>query len=105
MAGAEADAPINLGTTPGFKGDYHRALKSITAKTLILAGTGDLLNPEYEAMEAAHYIPDVRYISINDRQPMGHFSGAGVSPPENERQNAEIAKFLEAIPSGTADLR
>ena len=50
----------NLGTTPGFNGDYHRALKSIKAKTLILAGTGDLLNPEYEAMEVARYIGDVR---------------------------------------------
>src|SRR2546422_925872 len=41
----------NLGATPGFDGDYHRALKSIKAKTLILAGTGDLLNPEYERSE------------------------------------------------------
>ena len=40
----------NLGATPGFDGDYHRALKSIKAKTLILAGTGDLLNPEYELL-------------------------------------------------------
>lgn len=92
----------NVGTTPGFNGDYHRALKSIKAKTLILAGTGDLLNPEYEAMEAAHYIPDVRYVAINDRRPMGHLSGAGVSAPENELQNAEIARFLALIPSGTS---
>jgi len=92
----------NVGTTPGFNGDYHRALRSIKAKTLILAGTGDLLNPEYEAMEAAHYIPDVRYVAINDRRPMGHLSGAGASAPENELQNAEIAKFLASIPSGTS---
>lgn len=92
----------NVGTTPGFNGDYHRALRSIKAKTLILAGTGDLLNPEYEAMEAAHYIPDVRYVAINDRRPMGHLSGAGASAPENELQNTEIAKFLASIPSGTS---
>jgi len=87
----------NLGTTPGFNGDYHRALKSIKAKTLILAGTGDLLNPEYEAMEAARYIPDVRYVSINSSRPMGHISGAGISAPENELQNAEIAPFLAIV--------
>jgi len=87
----------NLGTTPGFNGDYHRALKSIKAKTLILAGSGDLLNPEYEAMEAARYIPDVRYVAINAQRPMGHLSGAGATAPENELQNAEIARFLEPI--------
>jgi len=87
----------NFGTTSGFNGDYHRALKSIKAKTLILAGTGDLLNPEYEAMEAAHYIADVRYVPINAQRPMGHVSGAGVSAPENELQNTEIARFLEVV--------
>jgi homoserine O-acetyltransferase len=87
----------NLGTTPGFNGDYHRALKSIKAKTLILAGTGDLLNPEYEAMEAARYISDVRYMTINAERPMGHTSGAGTSAPENELQNREIGAFLDVV--------
>jgi homoserine O-acetyltransferase len=87
----------NVGTTAGFNGDYHRALKSIKAKTLLLAGTGDLLNPEYEAMEAAQYIPDVRYVAINAQRPMGHVSGAGISAPENELQNAEVAKFLDVV--------
>jgi homoserine O-acetyltransferase len=87
----------NLGTTPGFNGDYHRALRSIKAKTLILAGSGDLLNPEYEATEAANYIADVRYVSINEQRPMGHLSGAGATPPENETQNSEISKFLDVV--------
>jgi homoserine O-acetyltransferase/O-succinyltransferase len=87
----------NLGTTPGFNGDYHRALKSIKAKTLILAGTGDLLNPEYEAMEAARYITDVRYVAINDERPLGHLSGAGATAPENELQNEEVGRFLELV--------
>jgi homoserine O-acetyltransferase len=87
----------NLGTTPGFNGDYHKALKSIKAKTLILAGTGDLLNPEYEAKEAASYIADVRYVAINEQRPMGHLSGAGATVPENEYQNAEIPRFLEIV--------
>ena len=87
----------NLGTTKGFDGNYHRALKSIKAKTLILAGTGDLLNPEYEAQEAAHYIPDVRYVAINSQRPMGHVSGAGISAPENETQNREIGSFLDVV--------
>jgi homoserine O-acetyltransferase len=87
----------NLGTSPGFNGDYHRALKSIKAKTLILAGSTDLLNPEYEAKEAAHYINDVRYVAINGQRPMGHVSGAGISAPENELQNREIGVFLDVV--------
>ncbi len=87
----------DLGTTPGFNGDYQRALKSIKAKTLILAGTIDLLNPEFEAMEAAKHIGDVRYVNINSQKPMGHLSGAGISAPENEVQNREISNFLEVV--------
>ena len=87
----------NLGMTPSFNGDYHRALKSIKAKTLILAGTGDLLNPEYEAMEVARYIGDVRYVPINDHRAMGHVSGAGISAPENELQNREIGAVLDVV--------
>ena len=72
-------------------------ITTIKAKTLILAGTGDLLNLEYDAMEAAHYIPDVRYVAINGQRPMGHVSGAGISAPENEIQNREIGAFLELV--------
>jgi homoserine O-acetyltransferase/O-succinyltransferase len=87
----------DLGTTPGFGGDYSRALKSIKAKTLILAGSIDLLNPEFEAMEAAKHIGDVRYVNINATKPMGHLSGAGVSAAENEVQNREITNFLDSV--------
>ena len=82
---------------PVHRADYHKALRSIKAKTLILAGTGDLLNPEYEAMEVARYIPDVRYVAINPTRPMGHLSGAGATAPENELQNREIGPFLDLV--------
>ena len=87
----------NVGTSPGFNGDYARALKSIKAKTLILAGSGDLLNPEYDAKEVARYITDVRYVAINESRPMGHLSGAGATVPENELQNREISAFLDIV--------
>ncbi len=87
----------NVGTTPGFNGDYHRALRSIKAKTLMLTGTTDLLNPEYEAMEAAHYIGDVRVVPINPHRPLGHASAAGITAADNEMQNREIAAFLDVV--------
>ena len=61
--------------TSGFNGDYYEALKSIKAKTLILAGEGDLLNPEANAREAAQYIPDARYVTLKTRIARGHWSG------------------------------
>jgi homoserine O-acetyltransferase len=87
----------NLGTTPGFNGDYYKALKSIKAKTLILAGEGDLLNPEAGAREAAKYIPDARFVTLKTRVALGHLSGAGATPPENELQNREIGAFLDIV--------
>jgi len=87
----------DLGQTKGFNGDTNAALKSIKAKTLILAGTGDLLNPESDAKESAKYIPHVKYIAINDAIPLGHFSGAGATPNENEVQNKSIKQFLAAL--------
>jgi homoserine O-acetyltransferase len=88
----------NVGTTPGFNGDYERALKSIKARTLILAGEGDLLNPEANAKEAAALIPGARYVSLKPRHAMGHASGAAGQAPEIEVQNREIAAFLAQLP-------
>ena len=88
----------NVGTTPGFNGDYERALKSIKARTLILAGEGDLLNPEANAKEAAQLIPGARYVSLKPRHAMGHASGAAGQAPEIEVQNREIAAFLAQLP-------
>ena len=89
----------NVGTTPGFGNDYARALKSIKAKTLILAGEGDLLNPEANAKEAAALIPGSRYVSLRPRHPLGHLSGAPGQAPEIEVQNREIAAFLAGLGS------
>jgi homoserine O-acetyltransferase/O-succinyltransferase len=56
----------------------------IKARTLILAGSTDLLNPGYEAMQAARQIKDVRYVAINDKRPLGHLSGRAASPPDRD---------------------
>lgn len=87
----------NLGTTPGMNGDYYKALRSIKAKTLIMAAQEDLLNPEEEAREAARYILDARYLPINPPAVLGHRAAGGASAPENEHLNAEIARFLEIV--------
>ena len=56
-----------------------------------------MLNPEDDAMEAARYIGDVRYVPIIGHRAMGHVSGAGISAPENELQNREVGGFLDMV--------
>ncbi|WNC94471.1 alpha/beta fold hydrolase [Paraburkholderia sp. FT54] len=90
----------DIGTTPGLNGDYYQALRSIRARTLILAGVGDLLNPEPEALEAARYIQGAQFESIEPRWPSGHFSAAGVTQPEVDFQNRVIGAFLTKVYAG-----
>ena len=54
----------DVGTTPGFNGDTAKALQSVKAKTLILLGTKDLLNPEWEPQDASRNIPDVTGVAV-----------------------------------------
>jgi homoserine O-acetyltransferase/O-succinyltransferase len=71
----------DLGTTPGMDGDLVRALGAIRAKTLILTGTKDLLNPEYEPQEAARHIRGARVVTISPGTVTGHASTGASSPP------------------------
>lgn len=87
----------DVGATPGLNNNYAAALQSIKAKTLILAGVGDLLNPEPEAVEAAGLIPGARFESINPPNVFGHASAAGITAPENDDQNRKIGAFLDSL--------
>src|SRR5258708_17800088 len=66
----------DVGTTPGFNGDTAKALQAIKAKTLVMTGTKDLLNPEWEPQEAAKSIPDVKVVTIRPGSVTGHASAA-----------------------------
>ena len=87
----------DVGATPGMGGDYAKALRSIKAKTLIMVGTKDLLNPEWEALEAARYIRDVRAITINADSITGHFAAGGFIPADVELINLETGRFLDVV--------
>jgi len=85
----------DVGTTPGMNGDYAKALRAIKAKTLILTGTKDLLNPEWEPRHAAHYIRDVRVETISPGTVTGHASAGGAFPADVDYLNREISQFLD----------
>src|SRR5262249_30631545 len=95
----------DVGATPGFNGDYAKALEAIRAKTLIMTGIKDLLNPEWEALEAARHIRDVRTVSINPDSITGHMAAGGFRAADVEQINAEVAKFLDTVTRCGARLR
>jgi homoserine O-acetyltransferase/O-succinyltransferase len=95
----------DLGSTSGMNGDLVKALRTIKAKTLMMTGVKDLLNPEWEPLEAAHYIRDVRTVTINPTSITGHFAAGGFIPADVEQINAEVGTFLDIVTQQGAKLR
>jgi homoserine O-acetyltransferase len=87
----------DVGTTPGFEGDTAKALASIKAKTLILTGTKDLLNPEFEPIESGKAIPGVKMMTISPGTVTGHASAGGGIPADVEFLNRETTAFLNTV--------
>ena len=90
----------DVGATPPFGGDTAKALASIKAKTLILTGTKDLLNPEFEPIEAGKNIPGVKMMTISPGAVNGHASAGGFVPADVEFLNRETAAFLADVTQG-----
>jgi homoserine O-acetyltransferase len=86
----------DVGTTPGFNGDTAKALASIKAKTLILTGTKDLLNPEFEPIEAGKNIAGVKMMTISPGTVTGHAAAGGGIPADVEFLNRETSAFLDS---------
>src|SRR5204863_312199 len=53
--------------------------------------------PEWEPLEAARYIRDVRAVTINPESITGHYAAGGFRPADVEQINAEVAKFLDVV--------
>ena len=90
----------DVGTTPGFNGDTVKALQAIKAKTLILLGTKDLLNPEWEPQDAARNIPDVKVVTIRPGSVTGHAAAGGTFPADVDFINRETTAFLDQVTAG-----
>ncbi len=90
----------DVGTTAGFGGDTARALASIKAKTLILTGTKDLLNPEFEPTEMGKNIPNATIKTISPGTVTGHAAAGGAIPADVEFLNREVGAFLDAVTDG-----
>jgi len=84
---------FSIGDTPGYGGDYYKALQGIKAKTILLTAPLDILVPVDEAMEAARYIPGAVYIQIPSVQ--GHFAATTKVAADVKFMNEKIGEFLK----------
>src|SRR3954451_167566 len=87
----------DVGTSPGMNGDTVKALRAIKAKTFIMVGTKDLLNPEWEPQDAARFIRDVRVSTISPGTVTGHAAAGGAFPADVDFLNREILQFLDLV--------
>ncbi len=90
----------DVGATPGFGGDTAKAMASIKAKTLILTGTKDLLNPEFEPIAMGKNISGVKMLTISPGTVTGHAAAGGAFPADVEFLNKETGAFLDAVTEG-----
>jgi homoserine O-acetyltransferase len=90
----------DVGGTPGFNGDTAKALQSIKAKTLILLGSKDLLNPEWEPQDAAKHIRNAKVVTIRPGTVTGHAAAGGAFAPDVEFINRETIGFLDLVAEG-----
>lgn len=63
----------------------------------------DLYNPAEEAIEAAKYIPDARYVQIPSLQ--GHTAGAPAKPADVEFMNRTVRELLDVATDGGKKLQ
>lgn len=82
----------NVGDTPGFDGDFEKALRSIEARVLLMPGETDLYFPVADAESESRVLSDVQLIPIPSI--WGHGAGAGRGPGDAEFLNQTIAEFL-----------
>ena len=90
----------DVGTTAAFGGDTAKSLASIKAKTLILTGTKDLLNPEFEPTQMGKSIPGVKMMTISPGTVTGHASAGGFNTADVDFLNREVGDFLKTATSG-----
>lgn len=87
----------DLGTTPGFGGDTAAALRSIEARTLVMAPALDLYNPAPAARAAAAAVPGGRFVELPGD--WGHASAGGLDPEATAVIDTAMRAWLGAEPA------
>lgn len=82
----------NVGNTPGFHGDYKKALASITAKAVVMSCQTDLYFPPEDSEEEVRCMPNAQLKVIPSI--WGHFAGIGLNAADTEFLDTAIKECL-----------
>ena len=88
----------DIGQTPGFKGDFAAAARSIKARVLMFPNCQDQLHPPREGgvLEAMQYIPVAKLVNYDD---IGGHRGS-TSPPSLAIFAVEVRELLKRVEEG-----
>jgi homoserine O-acetyltransferase/O-succinyltransferase len=82
----------DISQTPGFDGDYQRALASITAKAFVMPAEKDLYFPPEDEEYAVGHMPNAELRVIPGV--WGHFAGGGVNPVDTKFIDDNLKELL-----------
>lgn len=82
----------DVGATPGFKGDYERALGAIKAKAIVMPAEKDLYFPPEDNEYEVKHMPNAELRGIPGV--WGHFAGGGVNPVDTSFIDAGLKELL-----------
>lgn len=82
----------NVGDSPGFDGDWQKALGTVSAKVMLMPGQTDLYFPPEDSRTEAACLQNVVYRPIPSI--WGHLAGIGMNPEDNAFLDTAIQECL-----------
>ena len=82
----------NIGDTPGYEGNFEKALGAIKAKAIIMPAEMDLYFPPEDNEYEVKFIPNAELRVI--KSVWGHFAGGGVNPVDTKFIDDNIKELL-----------
>ena len=82
----------DIGQTPGFDGDFERALAAIKAKAVVMPGKTDLYFPPEDNEYEVKHMPDAEFQVIPSI--WGHFAGGGINQTDTDFIDQSIKALL-----------
>ena len=82
----------NIGNTPGFEGNFERALAAIKAEATVMPGETDLYFPPEDNEYEVKHLPNAEFLVIPSI--WGHFAGGGINSVDTEFIDRNIKELL-----------
>lgn len=82
----------NIGNTPGFDGDFEKALGAIKAKAIVMPAEMDLYFPPEDNEYEVKFMPNAELRVI--KSVWGHFAGGGMNPVDTKFIDDNIKELL-----------